>query len=124
MSAIENWSKRQSKSTGAVYAFAVLVSMVMLATAPLDAQEARGTIMGKVTDPNKAVIYGASVKITNVAMGTTVSLVTNDAGFYQAPFLIPGTYQIVVETAGLKKPLLPLARSDPPINRTTHAASS
>lgn len=43
------------------------------------AQESRGTITGTVTDSAKAVIQGASVKVTNVAMGTTVSIATNES---------------------------------------------
>lgn len=69
----------------------------------LPAQEARGNMVGKVTDASKGVIPGASVTITNVAMGTTVSVLTNEAGFFQALYLIPGTYRIVVEVPGFKK---------------------
>jgi len=67
------------------------------------AQEARGKITGSVTDPNKAAVAGASVKITNLARGTTVTLTTNDQGIFQAPYLLSGTYQVVVENAGFKK---------------------
>jgi hypothetical protein len=81
----------------------ILAAMALLFPLSLRAQEARGTITGTVRDANKAVIAGATVKITNVAMGTSVSSVTNDAGFFQALYLIPGTYQIVVEANGFKK---------------------
>lgn len=67
------------------------------------AQETRGTIRGTVTDPNNAAVPGASVKITDTARGTSVNLTTNADGFYQALYLIPGNYQIVVETNGFKK---------------------
>jgi hypothetical protein len=83
-----------------------LVSFIVMAlffSVPLYAQEARGTITGNVSDANKAAIPGASVKITNVAMGTSVTVQTNDAGFFQAPYLLPGTYQITVEGTGFKK---------------------
>jgi hypothetical protein len=69
----------------------------------LCAQEPRGTITGKVMDPSKAVIPGATVRITNVAMGTTRTVVTNDSGVYTAPYLLPGTYKIEVEVSGFKK---------------------
>jgi hypothetical protein len=71
----------------------------------LFAQEARGAIVGRVTDPQDAVIPRASVVVTNKAMGTRLSLVTNDVGFYQATYLIPGLYQITVEAPGFKKSL-------------------
>jgi len=83
----------------------ILVGFVIMAlsSSPLPAQEARGTITGKVTDTNKAVVAGASVKVTNLAMGTTLSLVTNEEGIFHAPYLIPGSYQITVEMMGFKK---------------------
>ena len=84
-----------------LFAFAVLVGLFLPIS--LAAQEARGTITGTVTDANKAVLTGASVKITNVAMGTTVSVPTNEAGSFQALYLIPGTYRINVEQPGFKK---------------------
>ena len=74
----------------------------MTATA-VHAQEARGTITGTVVDSSKGVIPGASVTITNVAMGTSVPVATNEIGWFQAPYLIPGTYRVTVELAGFKK---------------------
>ena len=70
---------------------------------PISAQETRGVIRGTVTDPNKSPVPGASVKIIDPTRGTTLDLKTNDDGFFQATYLFPGTYQIVVETTGFKK---------------------
>jgi hypothetical protein len=67
------------------------------------AQEARGTIMGRVLDAAQAVIPGALVKITNVAQGTTITVQTNEVGAYLAPLLNPGVYQVAVEVPGFKK---------------------
>jgi len=69
----------------------------------LNAQEARGTITGRVTDATNAIIQGASVKVTNVAQGTVVSLVSNEAGLYRASYLIPGIYQVAAEAPGFSK---------------------
>jgi hypothetical protein len=95
----------KTKSVGAssIFAMAVFLAISLVSPVSLRGQEARGTITGNVKDPIKGVVPGASVKITNVAMGTTVSVSTNDAGFFQAPYLLPGTYQIVVESTGFKK---------------------
>ncbi len=84
-------------------ASAVFVSMILLAPAIAIAQEARGVISGRVKDANDAVMPGVPVKITDTARGTTVTATTNDAGLYQAPYLLPGTYQITVEVNGFKK---------------------
>ena len=66
------------------------------------AQEARGTITGTVLDSSKGVLPGAQVTVTNVSMGTDVSVITNDEGFFQATYLIPGTYRISVELSGFR----------------------
>ena len=69
----------------------------------LIAQESRGSIVGKVADQSGAVLPGATVEITNKAMGTKTSLVTNDQGFYQATYLLSGLYRIEVQVSGFKK---------------------
>ncbi len=84
-------------------AIVVFTIMVLLAPATARAQESRGAITGKVLDAGNAVIQGATVKVTNVAMGTTLTLRTNEDGFYQAPYLIPGTYQMTAEANGFKR---------------------
>src|SRR5919199_2221103 len=90
---------------GATRLAAALLSLLFILSlqTPLSAQESRGKITGTVTDPNKAAVPGASVTITDPARGTSVSLTTNDDGFFQAPYLLPGTYQVIVENAGFKK---------------------
>src|SRR5512132_2279564 len=85
------------------YCAIFFVLLVLFVPVSLQAQEVRGKISGRVLDPTKAAIPGASVKVTDVARGTTVSLTTNDEGLFQASYLLSGTYQVVVETAGFKK---------------------
>jgi hypothetical protein len=75
----------------------------LLSAGLLPAQETRGSIVGRVVDQSGAVIPNATVQVTNQAMGTKTSLVTNDQGFYQAMFLTPGLYRIEVEVKGFKK---------------------
>lgn len=83
-------------------AIAFLVTVLITPTS-LRAQEARGTISGTVMDANKAAVPGATVTITNVAMGTSRDVQTNDRGLFTVPYLIPGTYRIVVEATGFKR---------------------
>src|ERR1051325_3651704 len=93
-----------SRTTKPIQVVVLLVSMlVSMLPATVWAQETRGTITGNVTDANQALVSGATVKVTNVAMGTTVTVKTNDAGHFGAPYLIPGTYQIVVENRGFRR---------------------
>lgn len=67
------------------------------------AQEARGTIVGQVFDSSGAAIPGATVTVTNKAMGSTITVTTNETGFYQATYLLPGTYEVAVEAPGFKR---------------------
>ena len=80
-----------------------LILVCLLSACVATAQETRGAIVGRVSDPTGAVIPGASVVVTNVAMGTKVSLTTAADGFYQALFLQPGIYNIEVTAKGFKK---------------------
>src|SRR5687768_13247466 len=82
---------------------AIVFALIVLSPISLRAQEARGTISGTVMDSNKAVVPGARVTITNVAMGITNTATTNESGLYTVPYLIPGTYRVIAEAAGFKK---------------------
>lgn len=95
--------KPKTTTSGLMFVLAVALTAILWSPSALFAQEARGKITGRVMDPNKAAVPGASVKVNDVARGTTVTLATNDDGFFQAPYLLSGTYQIVVEVAGFKK---------------------
>jgi hypothetical protein len=83
----------------ALFALAVATSAAL----PLSAQETRGTIAGRVTDPSGAVISGATVDVVNKAMGTKVTLTTNEAGAYQATLLIAGPYRVEAAAPGFKR---------------------
>lgn len=95
----------RSKAGIAVYAFALVLflTMTLFSAMIAGAQDTRGRISGKVTDANGAVVPGATVKVTNVAMNNTVTLTSNSDGFYQATLLLPGNYRVTVEAKGFKK---------------------
>ena len=80
----------------------VLVLCLLMAGAGWS-QETRGTITGRINDPSGAVIPGATVVVTNTAMGTKTNLRTNEDGIYQATYLIPGPYQVEAVAQGFKK---------------------
>jgi len=67
------------------------------------AQEVRATITGQVVDPTGAAVAGASVNVTNVATRAVVSTKSNETGTFATPFLAPGRYELMVESAGFKK---------------------
>lgn len=61
-----------------------------------------GEITGRVTDPTGAMVPGASVEVRNVATGVALPILTNDAGYYSAPLLPPGEYQVSVAKPGFR----------------------
>lgn len=78
-------------------AFAALLVVALCATA-----FAQGTssLTGTVTDPNGAVVSGATVTATNVATNISTTTQTTDAGLYRFPTLPVGTYTVKVEASG------------------------
>jgi len=86
-----------------IFAISICVSILLIFTQSAWAQETRGTIRGTVTDPNNQPVYNAAVTVIDPSRGTKVTLTTNGEGFYQATYLIPGSYTVTVEATGFKK---------------------
>ncbi|MGA3164978.1 MAG: TonB-dependent receptor [Terriglobia bacterium] len=66
-------------------------------------QSTQSTILGTVTDPNGAVVPGASIEVKNT--GTTFSrkVTSDDIGNYRVPNLDPGTYSVVAVVPGFSR---------------------
>jgi hypothetical protein len=78
--------------------------LALLAAASLaNGQEFRGTILGRVTDPDGAALPGATVTVTNEGTGVGWQSVTESDGVYAARFLVPGTYRVQAEMQGFSK---------------------
>jgi hypothetical protein len=77
--------------------------LLVLLSIPGMAQETRSGIFGRVTDSQNAMIPAATVIVTNAGTNTSMTLVTNDTGYYEANLLIAGNYRIEVEKAGFRK---------------------
>lgn len=74
--------------------FTLLESILLLwCTTALFAQLNRGAIEGNVADPQGLAMSGVEITITNVATNVVTSTKTNDAGYYRAGALVPGTYR-------------------------------
>jgi Carboxypeptidase regulatory-like domain len=61
-----------------------------------------GSLSGTVTDPNGAVLAGATVKITSIANNSERSVVANQNGYFSISQLQPGAYKINVTQSGFK----------------------
>ncbi len=81
------------------------VAWIVFALAPivLSAQETRGTIFGRLTDAQDAVVSGATVRVTNVNTNAAITVQTNDTGYYEATFLLPGSYEVTVSKTGFRQ---------------------
>src|ERR1700676_4036086 len=88
--------KKIAASVIALVAFAF--SPLTLATA--HAQVAGATLSGTVADQSGGVVPQATISIKNVATGITRSNATSAAGFYSAPNLLPGIYEVKAEAQG------------------------
>lgn len=80
--------------------FAAVLTLGILAGVGVWAQVAGGTISGTITDPSEKLIPQAQVSITNVATGIITTVMTNADGFFTAPNLLPGDYEISVSAKG------------------------
>ena len=84
-----------------VVVFLILLTAV---TSSLRAQNVvlTGSISGRVTDRSGAIVPGASVSLRNLGTGVEQSAVTNHAGLYRFPALMPGTYSITASLKGFR----------------------
>src|SRR5262245_5107805 len=78
-----------------------VVAVVLLDSAAR-AQEFRGTILGRVTDPQGAAIPHVTVVVTNEATNVASESLSETDGAYAVPFLIPGKYRIETTLSGFK----------------------
>ncbi len=80
----------------------VVVAVMVAALMPFcaHAQVSGATLVGTVTDPTGAVIPNVTVSVKNQATGEARSVTVDSAGFYSAPNLLPGKYEIDVSAPG------------------------
>jgi hypothetical protein len=70
--------------------------LLILVAFTATAQEFRGSLTGKITDPNGAVVPGSKVEIKNIETGIVTTATTGDDGAYSFPLLPPGKYALTV----------------------------
>jgi outer membrane receptor protein involved in Fe transport len=78
----------------------VFVVLAVILVPPLVAQTVTGTIQGTVTDRSGGALPGVTVTIRNVETGLERVTVTAGPGFYSAPFLQLGRYNVSAELSG------------------------
>jgi hypothetical protein len=83
--------------------FSRVAVLLLCIYAALSAQEFRSTISGVVTDPAGGAVPNATVVATESRTGTKAQTVTDTAGQYTLPFLLPGTYELSAQATGFKR---------------------
>jgi hypothetical protein len=93
-----NFKKMVRVAVGIAACALLLWSIV--AAVPTQAQVAGATLSGIITDTSGAAAPNATVSIKNQATGAVREVTTNSDGFYSAPNLLPGDYEVTVTAAG------------------------
>jgi len=68
----------------------------------MPAQETRGQILGRVTDPSGAMVPGAVVKAINTGTNVVSTVTSNATGDFTMPYLVAGDYTVTVTLTGFK----------------------
>ena len=88
------------KKSIVLFVVCLLAALFQLHSA--NAQMATGAISGTVTDPTGLPIVDAGVVVRNADTGTESRYATNGVGFYVAPYLQPGNYQVTTNKEGFE----------------------
>jgi Carboxypeptidase regulatory-like domain/TonB dependent receptor-like, beta-barrel len=78
----------------------VLLAAFGLCIRPVGAQVLYGTLVGTIQDKSGAIVTGVLVTITSKDTGQRRETVTDEAGHYSLPNLLPGVYEIKASKQG------------------------
>lgn len=81
----------------------VLVLAMLLGPVPALAQQTTGSVIGRITDQQRAAVPGATVTATNEDTGFVRASITDSEGLYRLPALPVGRYDVIVELPGFTR---------------------
>jgi hypothetical protein len=90
----------RSKKFGLYFPSVLALLLAAFCSAPLRAQVSGATLSGVVTDASGGGVPNATVSITNVTTGVVRDVKTDSDGYYTAPNLLPGSYEVRVSAKG------------------------
>src|SRR5882757_925229 len=79
-----------------------LILFACLATLSF-AQSDTASLSGAVTDSGAAAIPGAKITLRNVATHSQRNALSDNQGLYRFSLLIPGTYELTIDSPGMKQ---------------------
>src|SRR6266852_3420523 len=88
---------------GVTTCLALALCLNLFFSTPVEAQVSGATLSGLISDPSGAGIPSANVSIKNVGTGEVREVPTNGDGFYSAPNLLPGIYDVTITAQGFNK---------------------
>jgi hypothetical protein len=77
-----------------------------LGVAPAYAQVSKGSISGSVTDPQGAVVAGASVSAVSKDTNQSTTTESDNSGLFRISLLPPGVYRVEITKQGFRKIVL------------------
>jgi hypothetical protein len=95
----------QNTAKRSAWAALLLFALAWFSPAVMQAQF-RGSLRGVVTDPQGAVIPGATVTLANKDTGQNQTATTDNNGFYIFNGLAPANYSLTVDATGFKQKVL------------------
>ena len=78
------------------------LTLGILEPRPVEAQVAGATLSGVITDDSQTPLANARISIRNLLTGVVRTSKTDKDGQYNAPNLLPGTYEIAATAAGYR----------------------
>ena len=94
---------RRFRSLSVVFCTLAVLALSFCAPVRVAAQVAGAALSGTVTDSSGAAVAKATLVIRNVETGVARTVTTDSVGFYNAPNLSPGTYEVTVSAPGFNK---------------------
>ena len=101
MNSVRSICEHSKRSRVRIQIFGV-IPVFLLSCLPAFSQLNYGRILGTVTDQTGGAIVGSTVTVTDTDRGVTRTLVTDSAGEYNAPSLLPSTYTVRAEAKGFR----------------------
>jgi outer membrane receptor protein involved in Fe transport len=83
-----------------LYTLTAVLLCAFMFSAPVAGQTSRGTVNGTVTDPNGAVVAGATITLTNTQTNTSRTTTSTDSGFYRFDAVDLGNHTVTISASG------------------------